>query len=226
MSVVNCRNKSLLLLAHCGVCVIFGAEPKPQSPIQQSTPAINVSVCSFHGLPSWVLEGAESEAARIFRQAAITMKWLDCDPEKDSVSRELAASPAELLVRVVPHALSPASKTALAMAFPFPGSTGTAFIFYDRVVAMQTSGSLLQTMLGRVVVHEIIHLLLPGQEHSRSGLMRRDWSQEDLRFSCRTVEILSSDLVVRLHRRQALASQLRTVQITSASVRSASVRGN
>jgi hypothetical protein len=35
-----------------------------------------------------------------------------------------------------------------------------AFIFYDRVAALQRSTSLLQTMFGRVVAHEIVHLLM------------------------------------------------------------------
>jgi hypothetical protein len=179
-----------------------------------------VFVYSFHGLPPWVLDGTKAEAGRIFRQLKIQVNWLDGNSEKDSASRTLTGSPGELVVRVVPHALPPASKTALAMAFPSAESTGNAFIFYDRVVAMQTSTSLLQTMLGRVVAHEITHLLLPGQEHSHSGLMRGDWNQDDLRFTSRTVETLSSDLAAVLHRRQVLASQPRIERITSASVTS------
>jgi hypothetical protein len=198
---VACPNKNLLVLTPWLVCAAFGAGPNPPSSPQQSTPTINVYVYSFHGLPSWVLEGTRAEAARIFRQAAVQINWLDCHSEKGSGSRSLAGSPAELVVRVVPHALPPASKTALAMAFPSAESTGSAFIFYDRVAAMQTSTSLLQTMLGRVVAHEIIHLLLPGQEHSHDGLMRGDWNQDDLRFTPRTIEALPSDLVALLHKR-------------------------
>lgn len=82
-----------------------------------------------------------------------------------------------------------------------PRVLASAFIFYDRVVALQTSTSLLQTMLGRVVAHEMIHLLLPGQEHYHSGLMRGDWNQDDLRFTSRRIEILSSDLLPLLQKR-------------------------
>jgi hypothetical protein len=176
----------------------FGAARNPPVSVQQSTPTINVFVYSFYGLPSWVLDGAKVEASRIFRQAKIQVNWLDGNSEKNSATQTPAARAGELAIRVVPHALPPASGTALAMALPSACSSGTVFIFYDRVVAMQTSTSLLQTMLGRVVAHEITHLLLPGQEHSRSGLMRADWGQDDLRFTSRTAESLSSDLVALL----------------------------
>src|ERR1051326_242862 len=126
MEVVNCPGKSLLVLVNCVIGAGFGAEPEHQSTIKQST-AITVSVCSFDGLPPWVLEGAEAEVARIFRPAAIVMNWLDCNSQ-------VSPSSAELVIRVVPHAFSPASKAALAMAFPSAESTPSAFIFYDRVI--------------------------------------------------------------------------------------------
>lgn len=203
---MTCPNINLLVLTHCLVYATFATEPPPSS-VQQSTPTINVFVYGFHGLPPWVLDGTKAEAGRIFRQVKVEVNWLDGSSEKSSVSRTLAASPGELVIRVVPHALPPASKTALAMAFPSVESSGRAFIFYDRVVAMQTSTSLLQTMLGRVLAHEIIHLLLPGLEHSHSGLMRGNWSQDDLHFSSRTTEILSSDLVALLRKRGVAASR-------------------
>lgn len=198
---MTCRNIDLLVLTPCLVCVAFGAAPNPPSSVQQSTPTINVLVYSFQGLPPWVLDGAKTEAARIFRQAAIQINWLDCNSERPSAARALPGGAAVLVIRFVPHALPPASRTALAMAFPSPESDGIAFVFYDRVIALQTSTSLLQTMLGRVVAHEITHLLLPGKDHSHSGLMRGHWTQDDLRFTSRTSETLSSDLVALLHKR-------------------------
>jgi hypothetical protein len=38
-------------------------------------------------------------------------------------------------------------------------------------------------MLGRVLAHEITHLLLPGEKHSNAGLMRAHWGRDDLRFT-------------------------------------------
>ena len=37
------------------------------------------------------------------------------------------------------------------------------------------------TLLGRSIAHEIGHLLLGRPQHSRSGLMRAMWSQEEIR---------------------------------------------
>jgi hypothetical protein len=83
---------------------------------------------------------------------------------------------------------------------------GSAFIFYDRIAALQRSASLLHAMLGRVMAHEITHLLLPEEEHSSSGLMRAHWKPDDLRFASTACFGLSgrSGRSVQLMYREAL----------------------
>jgi hypothetical protein len=62
-----------------------------------------------------------------------------------------------------------------------------AFIFYDRVLAWRTQTRLLPVMLGRVLAHEITHLLLPHEMHSEFGLMRGQWTMDDLEISSASV---------------------------------------
>ena len=78
-----------------------------------------------------------------------------------------------------------------------------AFLFYDRIVALRTQAISLHSILGRVLAHEIVHVLLPDERHSDFGLMRGQWSTDDLRTdsgACIGLPVAS----VRLMRKEAL----------------------
>jgi hypothetical protein len=76
----------------------------------------------------------------------------------------------------------------------------TAFLFYDRILALRTPTRPIPTMLGRVMAHEIVHLLLPEEEHTQLGLMRGKWSADDLQISSTACLGLSARSVQCLHR--------------------------
>ncbi len=87
-----------------------------------------------------------------------------------------------------------------------------AFIFYDRVVALQSSTSVLYAMLGRVLAHEITHLLLPREEHSPLGLMRGDWAPEDLIFASPACLRLTARSIQLIHREALRRTQATNMQ--------------
>lgn len=89
-------------------------------------------------------------------------------------------APTDLVIRVVAKALSQASADALGIASS-KRQDAIAFIFYDRMIALRTQATPLPSIVGRVLAHEIVHVLLPGQSHSDFGLMRGQWSANDLR---------------------------------------------
>lgn len=181
------------------MCLAFAVEGNADSLGIQSTPELDVLVHSSQGLPYWVIEGAEAEASRIFQPARIGLKWIDCTCRMAPAACKSRQTSSDLVIRFVPKALPPASATALAMTLRSPDH-GAAFIFYDRIAALQTSTSLLQTMLGRVLAHEITHLLLPAEEHSTYGLMRAHWRPEDLFFASTACGNLSAPLIQLLQR--------------------------
>lgn len=89
--------------------------------------------------------------------------------------------------RVTPHVLGESildSKT---------GRGTLATIYADRVdaTALAARTGRLQA-LGRVIAHEIGHLLLGTPEHSSSGLMRRLMSPDDLRVTDRDAWLFTS----------------------------------
>jgi hypothetical protein len=158
-----------------------GIDPDP-SVSDESVPSLTIRVFGFAGLNAWVLEGAEAEAGRMLRGVSIHLSWLDCTPRvipASCLSPQLAT---DLIVRFIPKALPQASKAALGIAAA-SGDYGTAFVFYDRVLALRTHTRVLPDMLGRVIAHEITHLLLPDEGHSDLGLMRGLWAAGDLQIT-------------------------------------------
>jgi hypothetical protein len=144
------------------------------------TPELNIRVYGFHGLSSEALPEAYTEAERLLRPSSIRLKWIDCTSPTLSTECTSPQLPADLTMRIVRGALPPATSRALGLA-AWSGDMAAAFIFYDRVTALRTSDRLVPSILGRVMAHEITHLLLGSQDHSELGLMKGQWSADDLR---------------------------------------------
>ncbi len=71
-----------------------------------------------------------------------------------------------------------------AMADGRPGRL--AYVFYHRIrdfVVTHTIPEQEALLLGLAIAHEVGHLLLPDNSHSRRGIMRARWDRQDLRFA-------------------------------------------
>jgi hypothetical protein len=175
----------------------------------QSTLTLRVFVYSFPGLSPVVLQGAESEAARILRPVPIEWSWIDCTGRVMPDACQSPQVPTDLVIRLTRKALPQASTRTLGIAGSSAGYA-TAFLFYDRVLALRTQTRFLPIMLGRVLAHEITHLLLPQEEHAQLGLMRAHWSAEDLQrtstaylgLSIRSIQLMQGEALRRVHATQ------------------------
>jgi hypothetical protein len=166
---------------------------------RQNTPALKVFVYGFPGLSPAVVQGAETEAARMLGPVPLELEWVNCTSRVLSESCRSRQVPTDLTIRLLRKALPQASASALGIA----GSSAdyaTAFIFYDRILALRTHTQLLPAMLGRVLAHELTHLLLPQEDHAGFGLMRRQWSAEDLRITSAACLGLSTRSVQLMYR--------------------------
>jgi hypothetical protein len=187
----------------------LSAEPRKEfSLANQSTPEIRVRVYGFPGLTRYAIQGAEAEATRILRTAQIDVIWVDCSFQAASRCGTLPDL-ADVIVRILPKALPRADSTVLGIAGP-TGSYPAAFIFFDRVMGLRTHTRLVPAILGRVMVHEITHLLLPKEGHSNSGLMRGRWTADNfdliggifLGLSPRSFELLRREACIPQNRRR------------------------
>lgn len=185
----------------------------------ESTPQLSVRVYSFPGLSAWLLNAAEVEATDLLRNVPVGFNWVDCTSRLAPAACVSDLAPTDLVVRVLPKALPQVSANVMGIAGSSSGMA-TAFIFYDRMLSVRTQARPLPSILGRVMAHEITHLLLPPESHSDFGLMRGQWSGEDLQmgsFACMglpssSVRLMQKEAVRRVQGAQSrseLISQIR-----------------
>ena len=131
---------------------------------------------------------ARSEAAHIFKGAGISLEWIECRVPGSSAGAactEPLLVGRDLMLRLVDRTPSPGARVvALGESMLDREQRGgvlmTIDVFPVRAVAERTA-TIVSTLLGRAIAHEIGHLLLGSAEHPRVGLMRALWSHEELR---------------------------------------------
>jgi hypothetical protein len=124
---------------------------------------------------------ARGVADRILRAAAVQIGWRDCALDRLAAADycDNVLGPLEVVVRLVRTAKRP-SATDLTLGFSYIDTvtgTGTlATVFVDRIdfAADRVRGDF-ATILGRVMAHEIGHLLVGTTAHASNGIMRGDW---------------------------------------------------
>ena len=134
-----------------------------------------VRIHDAYEIPSHQLATARTTVEGIMKGAGVAVIWPRC-PCLSPVS------PGELVVRIT--ASVPAS-TPGSLGFSFVDigrKAGTlATVFADRVHALAAmAGSDDGELLGRVIAHEISHLLLGTRDHGAGGLMRGEWRASEL----------------------------------------------
>lgn len=121
------------------------------------------------GVTPTSLAQAQRQAAEIYAAIGVTLVWADRSAS-DGGRADL-----ELTVVLVPPGGAEAmlrgsglSKLVLGVA---PTDSGRAFIFCDRIAKLAPQAGVFEITLGRVIAHEVGHLLLPAMGHSRGGIM-------------------------------------------------------
>lgn len=144
------------------------------------------------------LQAAEREADGLLAPISLNSQWVDCTAPVVPAACGSAHPRSDLIVRILPKALEQADANALRIA-GHSGDYDTAFIFYDRILALRTQTRLLHVVLGHVLAHEITHLLAPEAGHSASGIMRASWSANDLDVGGSSCHGLSRQVALLMH---------------------------
>ena len=137
-------------------------------------------------------------AASIVEMAGVFVEWYDCtDNGRRPVCQDARRSGnfiARLMPTLTPSApLRKLSIEALgaqgdaepplgfAVVDPDTRAGKMATVFHDQVQAVaRRTGVARSELLGRALAHEVGHLLLGVRGHSRSGIMRAVWTDEEL----------------------------------------------
>ena len=158
-------------LAFAGV-LLWGSLATAQDKNAQITILVNDSA----SVEPSVLRQAEREASRLFDVAGIEIQWANCQ-ETDECRHILG--PTEFVLHIVPTG-NTGSDFIFGEAFLGEDGRGQySDVFFDRL--RQRRGDVdLALLLGAVSAHELGHLLLGSNSHSRTGIMEPRWGPADL----------------------------------------------
>ena len=156
--------------------------------LRAAASAITVALYDDVHLSRRVLTDAQDETTRVYQKAQINISWIECKSSKTNPAPDLRcqypSSATHLNLRIVPHA-SKSSDGIFGVAFLSAGGTGAyGDVFYDSVEKLDRDwhvGS--ARVLGYVMAHELGHLLLGLNAHSRQGIMCPSWHGDQLRLA-------------------------------------------
>jgi len=137
--------------------------------------SLMVRIYDGYGVSNDQLATARMTVQAIMKNAGVAVTWQRC-PCLSPVS------PGELVVRI---AASVPASTPGSLGFSFVDigqKAGTlATVFADRVQGLAAIAGVDDgELLGRVMAHEISHLLLGTRDHGSRGLMRGEWRASEL----------------------------------------------
>jgi hypothetical protein len=149
---------------------------------------MRVHVWNEAATPPSVVAQALQECSRIFKNAGIVIDW----------SSAPSNSPRAFLV-VIASAPSPRA-TGNALGYTFNDSSGwSAVVVWPRVKALVSYMTCSGEILGRVMAHELGHLLIGQRRHSDFGVMRALWSLANLRADQGALFVFTKDDVAQMH---------------------------
>jgi hypothetical protein len=148
---------------------------------------VSISVHDYARVSTSVLVAAEDQAREIFRRAGLETVWRNCSPKLEKHEPESCyfADATHLTLKISPHAMNAQVRDRIdVLGTSYPDEKGAgyfAYVFYDRVRELAERRTLGHGLLADVMAHEIGHLLLGSNSHSRSGIMCGRWEAEQLR---------------------------------------------
>jgi len=124
---------------------------------------VAIRLDDLSGMPVRDLDAAKSEMDRIFHDAGVDVDWVD---------RAAMPRPGQLTLILLAHNAQPASGGG-DVAGEAVRAAARAYVYRDRLDAVTKHTTVdANVILGRVMAHEIGHLLLAANSHSRVGIMR------------------------------------------------------
>ena len=146
---------------------------------------ITVAVFNDAEISPDIVAGAEKTAGKIFVKAGIHTVWLNCGEPSEHAGGDSPCQSVPLNqrfdVRIVRDSMGLRS-SVLGIAFLSEAGAGRqADVFYDGIARIRRESNIdAATLLGHVTAHELGHLLLGANSHALSGLMRANWTREEL----------------------------------------------
>ena len=140
---------------------------KPQTRLQQ--PSLTLDLRNTAEVSTAVLADAKKVLTQIYNAAGIDVQW--------------TTAGADFTVIVIFRPPPAVRVSSFALGYT-PSNKGQrsrqAFVLADRIRNRSSElGISFHLILGMTMAHEVAHLLLPFNSHSRDGIMRKEWTQSD-----------------------------------------------
>jgi hypothetical protein len=152
---------------------------------------IAVEVYNYSAVSADRLARAEEETARIFERIGVATTWLDCKLTSQEAARNtpcaLPSAPTRFTLRLLSNSMADSLGVGgdIFGSALLPDNRGfgvMANVYADRIREL-AGGREFELILGRVIAHELGHLLLGTNAHSAAGIMDARWRDQDLRRS-------------------------------------------
>jgi len=152
-------------------------------------PEIIVKIYNYAEAEEEILARAQREAARIFLEVGIRLSWLSCTPTREGIVEDPRchqAAPNAVWLMVCPEAMLPKGglpRGTFGFALmPQPHERPRyARLYFHRLTEVADGRKVrLGVLLGAMMAHEIGHLLLGINSHSREGIMSIPWDPNKL----------------------------------------------
>lgn len=161
---------------HWGIAGLLALLAGAASPAAADQPRLVIHLDDRAGVPPRELAAAKTVVERTFRIAGVEVAWIDGRFPVSLMGRrgEVGEAHHLALMLVDSDAQSTRGAKGCTLGFAAPRQS-VAYAFYNRIVhATERRPADLTLVLGRVIVHEIGHLLLPPNSHAPYGIMRAD----------------------------------------------------
>jgi hypothetical protein len=123
-----------------------------------------------------VLDRAQHDAAYIFSQAGVELRWV-------THAQLEGGERAHVSLVVLPEKMIRKLPTSFGQ-FGFAVHDGRAYIFLDRLSAFaKEEMASVSQLLGPVMAHEIGHLLLGPDSHFTIGIMHSRWRKAEVKYA-------------------------------------------
>jgi hypothetical protein len=177
------------------------ASPDVLRAAELSRIAITVRVYQTAGLPSSLEQRALAEAAKVLRTALVDVRWQACNGQPPSPVCRVPLESSELVLRIVDDGASRPHRS-LGIAVINDQSSGVlATVFADLVARVATTARTdVGQLLGRVAAHELAHLLMQTSGHGRAGLMRPNWTPDEVHRNLSDDWVITPDDMAAMRR--------------------------
>jgi hypothetical protein len=172
-------------------------------------PTISVQIYNWAKVSRTTLQKGQAVVGGIFKGTGVELRWIECpcDARPEGMTLSLRIIP-----RLFGSTTSKFRSDHLGFAAVDEEGGELATIFYDRIESLGKGGDL-SNLLGLAAAHELGHLLLGSKAHTDEGIMRPNWTRNDLQRHLQKGFLFTSEQAETIHGRvsryQASANALR-----------------